>query len=95
MERKIILKPTDYIQKSDGKLCYSYDYESQYSDGEWLNSLSEKELSDECKKRWKSVQSFPIPSNVSRYSLARDLALAKGFDIGKHNNKTNEGQREF
>jgi len=95
MERKIILKPTDYVQNIDGSLGYSYDYDSQYSDGEWLNSLAEKELILECENRWKQVQKFPIPSNISKYSLARDLALAKGFDISKLSQKTNEGQREF
>ena len=62
--------------------------------------FTKEELLNEIRERWKKVQSFPIPSNVSKHALARDLALAKGFDLSKLNkiSKTNEldsKQREF
>ncbi len=79
MDEKIILKPTDYVVGEDGKLGYSYDYESQYKDAEHLDSLPKDALLDECKRRRSEAFSFPVPSNISKYSLAKDLAFAKGF----------------
>jgi len=101
MDEKIILKPTDYVVSEDGKLGYSYDYESQYRDAEHLDSLPKDALIDECKRRRNEAFSFPVPSNISKYSLAKDLAFAKGFVQGDSDGlqvqeNGNEGsEREF
>ena len=102
MSDKIILKPTDYVALENGGLEYSYSYEEQYLDAEKLNELSKSELLDEMNRRWKEVQMFPIPSKVSRYALARDMAFAKGYDTGKadkifseHTSCGDESQREM
>lgn len=96
---KIILKPTDYVFYKDGRIDYSYSYDDQYSDGKYLNGLSAEELLKEEQKRWGVVQKFPLPSNVSKHSLARDLALAKGYIVSNANSKNNKSaeisQREF
>lgn len=97
MGERVIVKPTDYTVDENGKVGYSYSYDKQYSDAEYLDGLTEKELLAEIDKRWQEVQSFPVPSKISRHALARDLALAKGFDISKNINrqKDQEAQREF
>jgi len=96
---KIILKPTDYVFYKDGRIDYSYSYNDQYSDGKYLNSLSAEELLKEEQKRWDIVQKSPLPSNVSKHSLARDLALAKGYIVSNANSTNNKSaempEREF
>ena len=79
MDKKIILKPTDYVHYKDGSVDYSYGLQSQYADGSQLDELSKTDLLAECKKRREEFLRFPIPSNFSRYSLANDMAKAKGF----------------
>lgn len=100
MKEMIILKPTDYVAFKDGKVDYSYAYDTQYSDGEKLNQMTETELAQECKKRWDDFKKFPYPSNYSKLSLAQDLARAKGFNVsfGLKNSPENiasNNQREF
>lgn len=97
MGEKIIVKPTDYTVEENGKIGYSYSYDNQYVDAKFLNSLSEKELVAEIAKRWNEVMKFPVPSNISRHALARDLALAKGFAVSQKTTtaKNEEIQREF
>lgn len=100
MKEKIILKSTDYIALKSGELIYSYPHDAQFSDGEKLNSLSEKELEIECQKRWLDFKRFPTPSNYSKLSLAQDLARAKGFDVCFDSKTLTEetslnGQREY
>ena len=99
MERKIILKPTDYVAFKDGRIDYSFSGEMQYSDGEKLNRMSENELEKECQNRWMAFKQFPTPSNYSKLSLAQDLAKAKGFNVtfnskNEYSNSHN-AQREF
>ena len=79
MDEKVIIKPTDYIVEENGEIGYSYSYEEQYRDGERLNNLTKKELLQECQNRWKDVEELPVPSKISRYELAKDLAFAKSF----------------
>lgn len=98
MSDRIIVKPTDYIINENGKIDYSYGYDSQYDDARFLDGLTEKEIKLEIEKRWRSVMELPVPSNISKHALARDLALAKGFDISKKSGssiKQSESQREF
>ena len=95
---RIIVKPTDYIINEEGKVDYSYNYGNQYDDAKYLDSLTEKEIKLEIDRRWKDVLDLPVPSNISKHALARDLALAKGFDISKKPvsaSKQTESQREF
>ena len=71
---------------------------NQYDDAKYLDSLTEKEIKLEIDRRWKDVLDLPVPSNISKHALARDLALAKGFDISKKPvsaSKQTESQREF
>lgn len=95
MNDKIILKPTDYVVSEEGEIGYSYSFEDQYSDGENLNKLSKEALLDERDRRWKAVQEMPLPSRISKYALARDMALAKGYDVREADQNINESRREF
>ena len=97
MEERIIVKPTDYTVNENGKIDYSYSYDKQYDDAKFLDSLSQRELVAEINKRWQEVMAFPVPSKISKHALARDLALAKGFDIVPRttSQKSQGSQREF
>lgn len=100
MELKILIKPTDYVFYNDGRIDYSYASNVQYGDGEMLNRLPEKELVNECSRRWNVFKKFPTPSNYSKLSLAQDLARAKGFSVSFELNESpvkseTFSQREF
>lgn len=95
MDEKIIIKPTDYVVEENGEIGYSYPYEEQYKDGERLNNLTKKDLLMECKNRWREVEELPVPSKISRYALARDLAFAKGYVSSEEETQSKEDQREF
>lgn len=98
MDERFIVKPTDYVIDEKGNLGYSYDYKEQYKDAEKLNDLNKSALLDECKRREIDAFEFPVPSKISRFELAKDLARAKGYledNLSKTNSKTNEQQREF
>ena len=95
MDEKIIVKPTDYVVDENGNLGYSYDYETQYRDAEELNKLPKDALLDECEKRREEAFRFPVPSKISKYSLAKDLAFAKGYESREADKYLDEPQREF
>ena len=98
MDDKVFVKPTDYVILDNGELGYSFNYDEQFKDAKKLNELSKTDLLQEVDDRWKNVQELPVPSRVSKYTLAKDLAYAKGYavDTSRQNIlSTSEKQREF
>lgn len=98
MDERFIVKPTDLVVDEKGNLGYSYDYEIQYKDAENLNNLTKSALLNECKRRKVEAFDFPVPSKISRYELAKDLAMAKGYlenNLSGKSLKVEETQREF
>ncbi len=93
MDRRIIIKPTDYFVYEDGSVDYSYNYEGQYKDGLKLNELPADDLLKTRDARWREVLRNPYPSNITKYFLAKDLAKAKGFDaaVSQKKQQSHEG----